>query len=69
MNECSHCILIKLQLNDLLFFLTIEIIALDGPVGKDTFNIKLSVGITTYAQSVGKYYSNGWSVGISRVSR
>ena len=30
MNECSHCILIKLQLNDLLFFLTIEIIALDG---------------------------------------
>ena len=31
MNECSHCIvLIKLQLNELLFFFTIEIIALDG---------------------------------------
>ena len=30
MNECSHCILIKLQLNDPLFFLTNEIIVLDG---------------------------------------
>jgi len=31
MNECSHCIvLIKLQLNELLFFFTIDIIALDG---------------------------------------
>ena len=61
-------VLIKLQLNEFLFFYNWDY-RIGWSVGKDTFNIKLSVGITTYAQLVGKYYSNGWSVGISRVSR
>ena len=54
----------KLQLNE--FFLNWNY-RVGRSVGKETFNIKPSVGITSYAQSVGKCYSNGWSVGISRV--
>jgi len=54
----------KLQLNELFFNWNYRV---GRSVGKETFNIKPSVGITSYAQSVGKCYSNGWSVGISRV--
>ena len=57
----------KLQLNE--FFLKNWNYRVGRSVGKETFNIKPSVGITSYAQSVGKCYSNGWSVGISRVRR
>jgi len=59
-------VLIKLQLNNL--FLQLKLLRW-MVFGKDTFNIKLSIGITSYAQSVGKCYSNGLSVGISRVRR
>jgi hypothetical protein len=58
----------KLQLNELLFFLNWNY-RVERSVGKETFNIKPSVGITSYAQSVGKCYSNGWSVGIRIVRR
>jgi len=57
----------KLQLNE--FFLENWNYRVGRSVGKETFNIKPSVGITSYAQSVSKCYSNGWSVGISRVRR
>jgi len=60
-------VLIKLQLNN-LFFLQLKLLRW-MVFGKDTFNIKLSIGITSYAQSVGKCYSNGLSVGVSRVHR
>ena len=59
-------VLIKLQLNNL--FLQLKLLRW-MVFGKDTFNIKLSIGITSYAQSVGKCYSNGLSVGVSRVHR